>query len=382
MIAHENAPVVCHERDAERWRQLAREIAATGFVEGNLQRVAVATRAMMFEPISFTPFLRGSEACRAIPLGAMIECFQEGGAIRFAVLEGLFSSRSLQLMEESGLVVRDGASATASVCLVPWKGLILASDRYDRTAADFVYRPNQPTLQAEASIPPLRPGARCLDIGTGSGVLAIILQLEGAQATGVDPNPRALEFCRLNSIWNGALPPIATEVADHRLLGKTRDWDLVLFNMPLTYQPSERLSWGFPGDSLGIATVREVYGSLPGALAPGGLASMRHDMKHACLSPDAFIAEAGIPDGLQVLYYHEGEELYGMRQQRPPSPELDAPQAADWVIGGAMIRRLRSPGPSQVSFVPLGFQDVQVTPRSFWTRLVSVEGWADALCPA
>ena len=85
----------------------------------------------------------------------------------------------------------------------------------------------------------VRPGFRCLDLGSGSGILSIAaLRLGAASAVGVDIDPKAEDIARENAAYNGfgapefaALTGNVTE--DTALMEKLRQqsYDLVLVNI-------------------------------------------------------------------------------------------------------------------------------------------------------
>ena len=85
----------------------------------------------------------------------------------------------------------------------------------------------------------VRPGFRCLDLGSGSGILSIAaLRLGAASAVGVDIDPKAENIARENAAYNGfgapefaALTGNVTE--DTALMGKLQQqsYDLVLVNI-------------------------------------------------------------------------------------------------------------------------------------------------------
>jgi len=50
---------------------------------------------------------------------------------------------------------------------------------------------------------PLKKGNRVLDLGTGTGLLALTARLKGSTAVGVDINPRAIKLAHLNRDLNG-----------------------------------------------------------------------------------------------------------------------------------------------------------------------------------
>ena len=85
----------------------------------------------------------------------------------------------------------------------------------------------------------VRPGARCLDLGSGSGILSITaLRLGAAKAVGVDIDPKAEDIARENAAYNGFAAPEFTALTgnvteDHDLMTQlaSENWDLVLVNI-------------------------------------------------------------------------------------------------------------------------------------------------------
>ena len=83
------------------------------------------------------------------------------------------------------------------------------------------------------------PGVRCLDLGSGSGILSITaLRLGGEKAVGVDIDPKAEDIARENAGYNGFADPAFTALtgnvtADKALMDRLAGeaWDLVLVNI-------------------------------------------------------------------------------------------------------------------------------------------------------
>jgi len=83
------------------------------------------------------------------------------------------------------------------------------------------------------------PGMRCLDLGSGSGILSITaLRLGARDAVGVDIDPKAEDIARENAAYNGFTAPEFTALtgnvtADRRLMEQLgqREYDLVLVNI-------------------------------------------------------------------------------------------------------------------------------------------------------
>ncbi len=83
------------------------------------------------------------------------------------------------------------------------------------------------------------PGAACLDLGSGSGILSIAaLRLGAGKAVGVDIDPKAEDIARENAAYNGFGAPAFTALTGNvtgdrglmqRLAGE--EWDVVLVNI-------------------------------------------------------------------------------------------------------------------------------------------------------
>ncbi len=83
------------------------------------------------------------------------------------------------------------------------------------------------------------PGASCLDLGSGSGILSIAaLRLGASSAVGVDIDPKAEDIARENAAYNGFASPEFTALtgnvtADRHLMDALmqRHYDVVLVNI-------------------------------------------------------------------------------------------------------------------------------------------------------
>jgi HemK-related putative methylase len=114
----------------------------------------------------------------------------------------------------------------------------------------------------------LAPGARVLDLGTGSGIGAIAAARKAGGVVATDINPHAVRCARINVLLNGVEDRVEVRQAD-LFDGLAERYDVVLFNPPY-YR-------GAPRDALDQAwrspNVLERFAcQLPNVLSPKGYA--------------------------------------------------------------------------------------------------------------
>jgi release factor glutamine methyltransferase len=126
--------------------------------------------------------------------------------------------------------------------------LHIAEDVFAPSTDDPDGDPYHQAVEAE-----VRPGDRMLDMGTGSGVSAILAARAGAEVVAVDVNPKAVECARQNAQRNEVGDRITFVVGDI-FDGVTGQFDLIVFDPPFR--------WFKPRDLLEMGTADENYKGL------------------------------------------------------------------------------------------------------------------------
>ncbi|MFF1688822.1 MULTISPECIES: HemK2/MTQ2 family protein methyltransferase [unclassified Streptomyces] len=144
-----------------------------------------------------------------------------------------------------------------------------------------VYAPQYDTdlltraLQSE----PISGQTDVLDLGTGSGALAVIAARMGARVTAVDISWRAVWTARLNALLNHA--SITVRRADLSVACKANAFNLVVSNPPYVpapagQQPVRGVARAWDGGVDGRSLVNRVCDAAHRALRPGGRLLMVH----------------------------------------------------------------------------------------------------------
>lgn len=208
-----------------------------------------------------------------------------------------------------------------------------------------VYGPQDDTaLLAEAlRAEPVPQSAEVLDLGTGTGALAIAAARRGARVTAVDVSWRAVLCARLNTRLAG----LPVRVLRGDLLAPTggRSYDLILSNPPyvpagLSTAPKRGAARAWDAGRDGRLLLRRICRQTPWRLRPGGvlllvhsalsdpestLAQLRCEGLKAAVVARRFIAFGPVLRSRRAWLAHQGlirddetvEELVVIRAERP-----------------------------------------------------------------
>jgi len=158
--------------------------------------------------------------------------------------------------------------------LAPIGTVLLASDGFTRDAddpPDYVASYTPTARTCDLLTPRARRG-RAVDVGTGSGIHALLAARHSTHVIAVDVNPRALAYTALNAALNG-LDNLECRAGSffEPVAGET--FDLIVCNAPFVVSPESRWAYrdsGLRGDDVTANVIREAAAHL----AEGGYATL------------------------------------------------------------------------------------------------------------
>ncbi len=172
-------------------------------------------------------------------------------------------------LAEAGLVDLDGATVRARVRLAPVGGLLVVHDG-PSSDPDLVTGVSAAS-RTLATLTVRRPVERALDLGTGSGVQALLAARHARSVVATDLNPRALELARIGSELND----LPLDLRAGSLFEPAADelFDLIVSNPPFVLSPDNEFVFR-DSDLHGDSICREVVRGAAEHLRPGGYATV------------------------------------------------------------------------------------------------------------
>ncbi len=251
--------------------ELREALRAAGFDAENVH-AALGADVQAAGPEQLPVFRR--RLASAGPLGALAALFVLGVQVPEADLE-----IPAALLARLGLVEASGGKVRPLVRLTPWAGLLIASDPTgDDQPADHVAGVHHPSVTL-ANLTVRRPVDAALDVGTGSGVQAIIAARHSQRVVATDVSERALQFAAFNALLNEA-PNIEFRRGSFFEPVEGERFGLAVCNPPYVVSPETSYLFrdsGLEGDTVS----REVVRTVPAVLDEGAFASMLVSWAHA-----------------------------------------------------------------------------------------------------
>ena len=295
-------------------------------------------------------------------LSVLVRLFFLDVALSKAAVRRTLPDWFIGLCRDYGLLVDQGEDLHSRVLMVPYAGLLLASDPYRRLSTrerfDHVLTVN-PATQHLANFAMRTRVRSTLDLGTGCGVQALLAAASSQEVVATDVNPRAIAYAEFNSRLNG-LENIHCVTGDGFAPVRGKTFDRILCNPPFVLAPSTEYVYRDSGLELDLFC-RRLIEEAPALLLDGGCFQMIFEW--AQLEDDSDWRTRVMPwlegtgcDVWLLKRYTQCPEWYAqtrLRETMSGDPQEDAAQYARWmdhyrtvrlkaVHGGLIIMRRRS----------------------------------------
>lgn len=181
--------------------------------------------------------------------------------LELPVPERKMESRIAEALIAVGIVSRDAGTLVPQGRIVPVDDVLLASDGFTRDAEDppdyvATYTPTARTCDLLTPRPRVR---RALDVGTGSGIHALLAARHAKHVVAIDVNPRALAYTELNAGLNG-LDNVECRRGSFFEPVDGETFGLITCNAPFVVSPESRWAYrdsGFRGDDVTAHVIAE-----------------------------------------------------------------------------------------------------------------------------
>lgn len=246
---------------------VAARMASLGFVESAVEDI-LQVRPFTFRRSIHQPAYRRRWKKHG-PLGLAVAFFLLQESLALEQLRQLLDDESIAALNLQGFLEPNRLGIRSKVDLYPCMGSYFFTD----SAFELQPWPEQVywlggDSYTLAYCTPRRACSRALDLCSGSGVHAL---LAGGPGLGMDINPRAVQFGRLNAALNGVCQ---VEFAQGDCCAAEGHYDLVTLNPPFVPTPEGVAELYRTGGGSGEGVTERVMRKLPTWLNPGGLFSM------------------------------------------------------------------------------------------------------------
>ena len=137
------------------------------------------------------------------PVDTLLELFIDGNPVAVDQLTAHFSSAFVDNAVEMRLAEKNGQILESKVCLFPCYGKYIVTDRAAKNTSINQVMSLWGESYLLGGLVKRSPCRRAIDLGTGSGVHAILASDHCREVVAVDINPRAIEFAKFNGALNG-----------------------------------------------------------------------------------------------------------------------------------------------------------------------------------
>ena len=203
------------------------------------------------------------------PRDTLIALFIDGRQIEVSQLKSHFPAAFIDDAVEMGLVEMRDNTLQSNLCLFPCYGLYIATDRPEKNTAinQVMWLWGESFLLG--GLVKRIPRRRSIDIGTGSGVHALLASRHSREVVGADINPRAIEFSRFNAALNGVIN--VEFVLSNLFSSIDSTCDMLTANPPYAPDSAARAGDNFwSGGIEGTELLRGIVEAIPSRVDVGG----------------------------------------------------------------------------------------------------------------
>lgn len=212
-------------------------------------------------------------------LAVLLALFGYDGAVGRSEAQLALDPLPLTELHDAGLIEIDGLSVRSRVRLSDHDGLILAGDPRSHARKKTYVMPLSHASRFVARLTVRRRVESALDLGTGSGIQALLATRHADRVVGVDSNEHALAAARLSQRLNGIDDGVNWIAGNWLEQVPGQRFDLVIANPPYVISPDNVLAYrdsSSGDDELSRQIVRECAQ----ALAEGGFATVMCNWIH------------------------------------------------------------------------------------------------------
>jgi methylase of polypeptide subunit release factors len=207
------------------------------------------------------------------PLGTLLRLLFLQVPVAAQDAEAALGREGIDALDVTGLA-EVGEQVVPRARILPIGTVLLASDGFSRDAddpSDYVAT-YTPTARVLDSLTPRPRVDRALDVGTGSGIHALLAARHARRVVATDVNPRAIAYTELNAALNG-LHNIECRQGSLFDPVEGETFDLITCNAPYVVSPERR--WVYRDSEFSEDEVSErVIGAAAAHLAENGYAAM------------------------------------------------------------------------------------------------------------
>jgi SAM-dependent methyltransferase len=249
--------------------QLATLLRRAGYSAEGIHAIGVDV-GLGIRRTDVTTLLRALDS--AEPLSGFVRLFLLGSSLE--PTEGERLGLNISALRAAGVLQRRRGRIEASLHITPWRGLLIAHDP-DPAGDLWPTHVSGPTPAADtlAQLTVQSPVRSALDLGTGSGLLAIFAAQHVTHVVATDVNPHALRLAALNARLNEVSNVDVREGSFFEPIEGER-FELIVSNPPYVIAPPESDLLFRYGSGTRDAVSRDVLRGAAEHLAEGAIAQM------------------------------------------------------------------------------------------------------------